>query len=119
MLGNYNRERLELEKTYFDEANIYRSSKVKENGQTKFENNILYEKQACAISKKTLPNNNQSESSNAIIDAVTLFITPEIEIKQGDIVEVTHFGRTHKYIAGEPFVYATHQEILLDREGNA
>ncbi|MBE6787762.1 MAG: ABC transporter ATP-binding protein, partial [Ruminococcaceae bacterium] len=52
-------------------------------------------------------------------DAVTLFIAPELEIKQGDVVEVTHFGRTHKYIAGEPFVYSTHQEILLDREENA
>jgi len=119
MLGNYNRERFELEKTYFDEANIYRSVKKKENGQTKFVNSLLYKKQVCAISKKTLPNNNQSESSNAIIDAVTLFIAPELEIKQGDVVEVTHFGRTHKYIAGEPFVYSTHQEILLDREENA
>lgn len=119
MLSNHSFERKEIEKTYFDKANIYRNEKIKVNGQTKFIPKLIYENQPCALSKKTLADNNQSDSNNQIGYNVTLFIAPEIDIKQGDLIDVNHFDKVKKYVAGEPFEYVTHQEVNLLREDRA
>lgn len=124
MIGNikFERKMLErkmLERTYYDTVNIYRNVKIKKDGETKHSRELIYENQKCAISKNSLPANNQSDSVNHINYTVTLFIAPEVKIKQGDLLEIIHMGGENKYIAGEPFVYVTHQEIILEREDRA
>lgn len=119
MIGNVQFEREMLEKTYYDTVNIYKNSKVKKDGETKHSRELVYKNQKCAISKNSLPTNNQSDSANSINYAVTLFIAPEVEIKQGYLLEVTHINQTQKYTAGEPFIYVTHQEVILLREDRA
>lgn len=45
---------------------------------------------------------------------ITLFISPEIEIKPGSHIVVTQHGRTNSYKrASEPAIYTNHQEVLL------
>jgi len=57
-----------------------------------------------------------SEVSNTIKYEPVLFINPDIKIKPGSIIEVTQYGATRKFIrSGEPFIYETHQEIVLQR----
>lgn len=119
MIGNIQFERKMLEKTYYDTVNVYKNIKVKENGKTKHSRELVYENQKCAISKNNLATNNQSDSVNNINYTVTLFIAPEVEIKQGYLLEVKHMGQTQKYVAGEPFIYVTHQEVILLREDRA
>ncbi|RXM69426.1 hypothetical protein [Clostridium tetani] len=80
-----------------------------------------YEKQSCKVSKQSLSKNNQSDTVNTVAYELKLFINPELEIKQGDEIEVTNkvLNITTKYKAGEGFPYNTHQEVILTKEGKA
>lgn len=80
-----------------------------------------YEKQSCKVSKQSLSKNNQSDTVNQMVYELKLFIAPEINIKQGDEIEVTNkaLNITTKYNAGEGFSYNTHQEVILTRDGKA
>lgn len=88
--------------------------------ETKLIPKIKYEKQSCKVSKQSLSKNNQSDTINNINYELKLFIAPEVEIKQGDEIEVTNvLGVKTKYKAGEGFPYYTHQEVILNREDKA
>ncbi|WP_283591339.1 hypothetical protein [Clostridium butanoliproducens] len=80
-----------------------------------------YENQPCKISKQSLSKNNQSDTVNQVTYELKLFTAPEVNIKQGDEIEVTNknLNITTKYKAGEGFPYNTHQEVILNKEGNA
>ncbi|RHW58123.1 hypothetical protein DZC34_16880, partial [Clostridium botulinum] len=81
---------------------------------------IKYEKQSCKISKQSLSKNNQTDTVNKVLYEIKLFIAPEVEIKQGDEIEITNqFGIITKYKAGEGFPYYTHQEVILNKEDKA
>lgn len=46
---------------------------------------------------------------------IVLFIRPDLEIKEGSVIEVTQHGRTAKYKrSSKPAVYTNHQEIVLE-----
>lgn len=88
--------------------------------ETKLIPKIKYEKQSCKVSKQSLSKNNQTDTVNQIVYELKLFIAPELEIKQGDTVEVTNqFGNKEIYKAGEGFSYNTHQEVILSKESKA
>ena len=89
--------------------------------QTKMGINPLpkYENEPCKVSQKTLGKNKQSDTVNEVAYETKLFISPEIDINQGDEIEVIQFGKTIKYKAGESFMYSTHQEVILTKEGKA
>lgn len=76
----------------------------------------VHENIPCKLSKKAIGSVDNSEVSNTIKYEPVLFINPDIKIKPGSIIEVTQYGVTRKFIrSGEPFVYETHQEIVLQR----
>lgn len=115
---NIERHRRAIEKLYTDRATIYRHEKVKDP-VTKETRNIpqpIYMDQPCRISQRALGQNNQTEAQNEIQYETKLFIAPELEIRQGDLIEVTRCTVTRRYTAGEPFPYPTHQEISLQRK---
>ncbi|WP_243447795.1 hypothetical protein [Clostridium tetani] len=88
--------------------------------ETKLVPKIKYENQPCKVSKQSLSKNNQTDTVNKIIYELKLFIAPELEIKQGDIIEVTNkFKNKEVYKAGEGFKYNTHQEVILSKESKA
>ncbi|ACO85900.1 hypothetical protein [Clostridium botulinum] len=88
--------------------------------ETKLIPKIKYEKQSCKISKQSLSKNNQTDTVNKVLYEIKLFIAPEVEIKQGDEIEITNqFGIITKYKAGEGFPYYTHQEVILNKEDKA
>lgn len=79
-----------------------------------------YENQSCKVSKQSLSKNTQTDTVNKVVYELKLFIAPELNIKQGDEIEVTNqFGIITKYKAGEGFLYNTHQEVILSKEGKA
>lgn len=46
---------------------------------------------------------------------IVLFIRPDLDIKEGSVIEVTQHGRTAKYKrSSKPAVYTNHQEIVLE-----
>lgn len=76
--------------------------------------------QPCKVSKQRLSKNNQTDTVNKITYEIKLFISPEIEINQGDIIVVTNkLGVKEIYNAGEGFPYTNHQEVILLKEGRA
>lgn len=88
--------------------------------ETKLVPKIKYKDIPCRISKQSLSKNNQTNTVNQIVYELKLFICPELDIKQGDVVEITNkFGEKETYKAGEGFKYNTHQEVLLIKEGKA
>lgn len=76
----------------------------------------VHENIPCKLSKKTISAADGGEIANTIKYEPILFINPDIEVKVGSMIEVTQHGVTRKYVrSGEPFVYDTHQEIVLQR----
>jgi sugar-specific transcriptional regulator TrmB len=90
---------------------------------TKATKQVLKEKcinQPCKVSKQSLSKNNQTDTVNKVTYELKLFIAPEIEIKQGYIIEVTNKYEVKEiYKAGEGFPYTNHQEVLLLKDGRA
>ncbi|MFD1179211.1 ABC transporter ATP-binding protein [Paenibacillus puldeungensis] len=116
---NYARHRRKIEKMYNDRATVTRMEKVKVGGETKLQPVVKYTDQPCFLSQKALGANNQTEPVNKIAYETKLFISPDIEILQGDIIEVTRGSLKRVYTAGEPFPYPTHQEISIQRKDKA
>ncbi|NFD30418.1 hypothetical protein EXN57_02640 [Clostridium botulinum] len=113
-----------IESLYDCTCNIYGYEKYKDPATKETKTGInpipKYEKQSCKVSKQSLSKNNQSDTTNNINYELKLFIAPELEIKQGDIIEVTNvLGVKTKYKAGEGFPYYTHQEVILNKEDKA
>ena len=115
---NARRYRNKIEKLYTDRVDIYRWEKVKneEMGTTITDNVLKYKDVPCRISQKALGTNNQTQAENNIAYETKLFISPDIEVKQGDRFIVTRGYKPRKYTAGEPFLYPTHQEISIERK---
>ncbi len=112
------RHRQAIERLYTDRATIYRHVQVKDpvTKETRLELQPVYEDQACRISQRTLGVNQQTEAENNIAYEVKLFIASELDIRQGDIIEVVRGNISREYTAGEPFLYPTHQEVSLQRK---
>ncbi|AJA42659.1 hypothetical protein phiCT9441A_47 (endogenous virus) [Clostridium phage phiCT9441A] len=88
--------------------------------ETKIVPKIKYKDIPCRVSKQSLSKNNQTDTVNEVVYELKLFIAPELEIKQGDTVEVTNqFGNKESYRAGEGFPYNTHQEVILSKGDKA
>lgn len=115
---DFARHRRAIEKMYTDRATIYRYQPVKDpvTKETKSVPQPVYVDQPCRISQSGLPTNNQTEAQNEIRYETKLFIAPELDIRQGDLLEVTRGTVTRKYTAGEPFPYSTHQEVSIQRK---
>ncbi|MEC0089335.1 ABC transporter ATP-binding protein [Paenibacillus macquariensis] len=117
---NVRRHRKAIEKLYEDKCTISRYGPVKQpNGSTKQELQAIHTDKPCRISQKSLGANGQTESVNNISYETKLFVSPDIEIKQGDTVNVTRGTLVRLYTAGEPYPYSTHQEINLQRKDKA
>ncbi|WP_138751806.1 ABC transporter ATP-binding protein [Paenibacillus sinopodophylli] len=118
---NYQRHRAALERLYEDKCTISRYSSAKDpvSKETVQTAVIVVIDQPCRISQKALGSNSQTEAQNDIRYETKLFISPDIEIKQGDEIAVIRGATTHKYQAGEPFPYPTHQEISIQRKDRA
>lgn len=110
-----------VERYYTDQANIMRSDNyVTSDGETRLQPlAIVYANVPCRISQKALPTNSQTESTNDIRYETKLFVSPEIQIHQGDTISVIRGSSSKIYTAGEPFLYPNHQEISLQRRERA
>lgn len=119
MDNDYAEYRAALELTYEDAGVIKRWEKTKVNGETKFDWVLKLADVPCRISQKALATNGQTETVNQIAYETKLFISPDIEVLQGDLIEVMRGSQMRMYTAGEPFPYPTHQEISLQRREKA
>ena len=75
----------------------------------------LFENLPCRLSFKNISQTSQTESFAVSSQVVKLFITPEVYVPPGSVIEVTQNGVTRKYKhSGISVVYTNHQEIVLE-----
>lgn len=75
----------------------------------------VVENQPCKLSFEKLNAVVQTDAAAAISQSTKLFISPEIVINGGSKIIVEQDGRKAEYSAsGEPAVYSSHQEIMLE-----
>lgn len=119
---NYRKHRRAIERMYEDRATISRHVTTKDpvTKLTKQELQPIYEDQPCKLSQTGLARNGQTEAQNNLQYDAKLFIAPELEIRQGDVVAVKRkaTGRVETFAAGKPFPpYSSHQEVFLTAKG--
>ena len=109
-----------LESTYFDKCTIKRKVKAKnENtGVTETVEKIIAESVKCALSKKDVPVMT-SDGVGKLAFSHLLFLNPNIDLQEGDTVEVTVMGEISIYLASKPFYYSSHSETLLSYKERA
>ena len=103
-----------LESTYFDRCNIKRKEKRKNpnTGVTETVDIVIAENVKCALSKS----DNQVMSGEGVGNLSfnhKLFLNPNVDIKEGDTVEVNRMGKISIYLASKPFYYPSHIEVLV------
>lgn len=75
----------------------------------------VVENQPCKLSFEKLNAVVQTDTAAKLTQGTKLFIAPEIKIKPGSKIIVEQDGRKAEYSAsGEPAVYSSHQEIMLE-----
>ncbi len=75
----------------------------------------VLENQPCKLSYSTIKSVNQTESVGTVSQVVKIFVAPEVIIKPGSKIIVTHNGITESYKnSGLPAIYNSHQEITLE-----
>lgn len=110
-----------IESQYEHYCNIkeYQSIKDPVTKVTSKKEVIVLENQPCRLSYESVKQANQTESNATVQQIIKLFISPEIEIKEGSKIFVTHEGKTEEFKhTGKPAVYFSHQEIILESKGN-
>lgn len=103
-----------LESTYFDKCSIKRKEKIKNpnTGITETKEVVIVEDVKCALSKKDTPIMTSDGVGNLSFSHL-LFLNPNVDIQEGDIVEVVSMGKISIYLASKPFYYSSHSETLL------
>lgn len=97
---------------------------VKENGADGMDWFPIHENVPCRLSNSSL-NNTSQEEANVIQYDVKLFLSSKYDVKAGDIV-IVNTVKDGAVIKSEefesaraPFVYVSHQEVLLRVKGYA
>ena len=106
-----------IESLYDGICTITEHQKVKkENKSTGFQDVVVLEDIACRLSFKTSNNTNQTDTGASTVTQITkVFLAPEIQVKPGSKLTITQNGVTTEYkSSGQPAIYSTHQEIVLE-----
>lgn len=112
-----NQARKAIELLYEHTCNTFEYQKIKDP-VTKItgpkEVPVLIDK-PCKLSFSAIKSSNQTEAATTLSQVVKLFISPDVIIKPGTKISVTHNGITESYKnSGVPAIYSTHQEIVLE-----
>ena len=104
-----------LESTYFDKCTIKRKEKIKNpnTGVTETVEKIICENVKCALSTHNNDNVISVDGVGKVVQIHELFLNPNINLQEGDVVEVFSIGRLFIYLASKPFYYSSHSQTLL------
>lgn len=106
-----------IESLYIGRCNIIEHQKVqKENKSTGFEDVTVLEDIPCRLSYQTINTTKAEDNTASSLKQVTkLFIAPNLTVKPGSKISVTQNNVTTEYkSSGQPAIYSTHQEIILE-----
>lgn len=105
-----------IEKMYIGICTITEHQKVKkDNKSTGFQDVIVLENQPCKLSFSSITSTSQTETAAMVVQTAKVLIAPEIQIKPGSKLTITQNGVITEYKnSGEPALFDTHQEIILE-----
>ena len=104
-----------LESTYFDKCTIKRKEKIKNpnTGVTETVEKIIIENAKCALSTEGRRNVITIDGVGKVLEIHKLFLNPNINLQEGDTVEVSSMGKISVYLASKPFYYSSHMEVII------
>ena len=110
-----------LESTYFDKCTIKRKEKIKnpDTGVTETKEVIIVEDVKCALSTHNSDNAMLVDGVGKVVQIHKLFLNPNINLQEGDTVEVASMGKISNYLASKPFYYSSHSQTLLTYKDRA
>ena len=110
-----------LESTYFDKCTIKRKEKIKnpDTGVTETKEVIIVEDVKCALSTHNSDNAMLVDGVGKVVQIHKLFLNPNINLQEGDTVEVSSMGKISIYLASKPFYYSSHSQTLLTYKDRA
>lgn len=117
IMNAYKRARKAIEALYGGVCNIviYDDITDPETHLTEKGEVVIYENIPCKLSFETLKSNTASETYAEKGQGTKLFLNPELTIPPGAKIVVEQNGVVNAYsLSGEPAVYPSHQEVLLE-----
>lgn len=111
-----NAMRKAMESMYDDTCDVIEHQKVKNpvTKKTEFTDAPVLLAQPCRVSYKSIPATGDGNTAS-VSQEIKLFISPDVVIKEGSKIEVTHKGVTTAYKrSSKAAIYDTHQEITLE-----
>lgn len=111
----YSLARQAIESQYDAKCDVIEKRPKEINNITKnIEEKVLIDKD-CRVSFEDIYVNTETDTEAKKVQKIKLFIAPELNILPGSKIVVTRKGRTTEYKnSGEPAIYDTHQEIMLE-----
>lgn len=106
-----------VELLYEDTCSIYERQPVRDEVTkiTKQQEVLVQEDLPCKLSFESLDPTSMQEGAAKQTVSVKLFLTPDLLVKEGSKLLVTHQGTETAYQrSGIPAAYATHQEVMLE-----
>lgn len=112
----WNKAKKYIERLYNDMCTVYeRQEYLKENKTTAYKDVAVIENMPCRISYEKTVSNALTDKLAYKSQGIKLFYSAECHIKAGSRIMVLRNGVTTAYRAsGEPAVYNTHNEIMLE-----
>jgi hypothetical protein len=115
----WDRARAMIEETYdgICSVYVYGSTVDPETHITHKGETLIYENIPCRISFKNnnLNDSQPTETAAKPVQKIKLFTSPDVNIPKGSKIKVTQNNVTRTYkSSGEPMMYYTHQEIILE-----
>ena len=85
------------------------------NYQTTHQLKAVIQDEPCRLSYHKEQSTNISNGAAIVSQSITLFIRPNLVIKEGSVIDITQHGVTTRYKgSGKPAIYTNHQEIVLE-----
>lgn len=112
-----NLENNPLSALWIGKCTIYEYQPVTDSETYQTVHNLVavFENEPCRLSYQKEQSTDISNGAAIISQSITLFIRPDITVKEGSVIEITQHGATTKYKgSGKPTIYTNHQEIMLE-----
>ena len=110
-----NLARQAIESQYDSKCDVIEKRPKEVKNITKNIEEIVLKDKCCRVSFETVSANTETDTEAKKVQKIKLFIAPELDIKPGSKIIVTRKERTTEYKnSGEPAIYDTHQEIILE-----
>lgn len=106
-----------LAKLWIGRCTVYEYQEVTDSVtyQTTHQLTAVINDEPCRLSYQKEQSTDINNGAAVVSQSITLFIRPDLTIKEGSVIDITQHGVTTRYKgSGKPAIYSNHQEIILE-----